>query len=31
MKVPLKIDTKVGRNWGEMEYGESADVGEFGP
>ncbi len=29
MKVPLKIDTKVGKNWGEMEYGEG-DVGELG-
>jgi DNA polymerase I-like protein with 3'-5' exonuclease and polymerase domains len=19
MKVPLKVDTKVGKNWGEME------------
>ncbi len=30
MKVPLKIDTKVGKNWGEMEYGESAEIGEMG-
>ena len=30
MKVPLKIDTKVGKNWGEMEYGESADIGDLG-
>jgi DNA polymerase-1 len=30
MKVPLKIDTKVGRNWGEMEYGEAAEIGELG-
>ena len=29
MKVPLKVDTKVGKNWGEMEYGEG-DVGELG-
>ena len=29
MKVPLKIDTKVGKNWGEMEYGDE-DVGELG-
>ncbi len=29
MKVPLKIDTKVGKNWGEMEYGDG-DVGELG-
>ena len=28
MKVPLKIDTKVGKNWGEMEYGEG-DVAEM--
>jgi DNA polymerase-1 len=28
MKVQLKIDTKVGKNWGEMEYGEG-DVGEM--
>jgi len=30
MEVPLKIDTKVGRNWGEMQYGEAAGVEEFG-
>ena len=30
MKVPLKIDTKVGKNWGEMEYGEETDVGDLG-
>ncbi len=30
MEVPLKIDTKVGRNWGEMQYGEPVEVGEFG-
>ncbi|MDO8615467.1 MAG: DNA polymerase I [Dehalococcoidia bacterium] len=29
MEVPLKIDTKVGRSWGEMQYGEPVDVGEF--
>jgi DNA polymerase-1 len=29
MKVPLKIDTKIGKNWGEMEYGEG-DVGDVG-
>jgi DNA polymerase-1 len=29
MKVPLKIDTKVGRNWGEMEYGEPSGVEEM--
>ena len=29
MKVPLKIDTKVGRNWGEMQYGEVSGVEEF--
>ncbi len=31
MTVPLKIDTKVGKNWGEMEYGEEADVGDLSP
>jgi DNA polymerase-1 len=30
MAVPLKIDTKVGRSWGEMQYGEPVEVGEFG-
>jgi DNA polymerase-1 len=30
MRVPLKIDTKVGKNWGEMEYGEAAEIGELG-
>ncbi len=30
MKVPLRIDTKVGKNWGEMEYGESAEIGDLG-
>jgi DNA polymerase-1 len=30
MKVPLKIDTKVGRSWGEMQYGDPVDVGSFG-
>jgi len=30
MKVPMKIDTKVGRNWGEMQYGEFTGVEEFG-
>jgi DNA polymerase-1 len=29
MRVPLKIDTKVGRSWGEMQYGEPVDVGAF--
>ena len=29
MKVALKVDTKVGKNWGEMEYAEG-DVGEMG-
>ena len=29
MKVPLKIDTKTGRNWGEMQYGEPVELGEF--
>ncbi len=26
MAVPLKIDTKSGVNWGEMEYGDPVDV-----
>ncbi len=30
MKVPMKIDTKVGKNWGEMEYGEPSGVEEMG-
>ena len=30
MAVPLKIDTKVGKNWGEMEYGDRVEVGEPG-
>jgi len=30
MKVTLKVDTKVGKNWGEMEYAGEADVGELG-
>jgi len=29
MAVPLKIDTKSGVNWGEMEYGDPVDVGAF--
>ena len=29
MAVPLKVDTKVGRNWGEMEYGEFSGVEEM--
>jgi DNA polymerase-1 len=29
MKVPLKIDTKTGRNWGEMQYGEPVELGEL--
>jgi DNA polymerase-1 len=29
MKVPMKIDTKVGKNWGEMEYGEFTGVEEM--
>ena len=29
MAVPLKIDTKVGRNWGEMQYGDAVEVGNF--
>ena len=30
MFVPLKVDTKVGRNWGEMEYGEPSGIEEMG-
>jgi DNA polymerase-1 len=30
MQVPLKVDTKVGRSWGEMQYGEAVDVGAYG-
>jgi DNA polymerase-1 len=26
MAVPLKVDTKVGRTWGEMEYGEPSGI-----
>jgi DNA polymerase-1 len=29
MEVPLKIDTKTGRNWGDMEYGEPSGVEEM--
>ena len=29
MAVPLKIDTKSGVNWGEMEYGDPVDVSAF--
>ncbi len=29
MCVPLKVDTKVGRNWGEMQYGEPVELGEL--
>jgi DNA polymerase-1 len=30
MRVPLKVDTKIGRNWGEMQYGEAVELAEFG-
>jgi DNA polymerase-1 len=30
MQVPLKVDTKVGRSWGEMQYGEAVDVAAYG-
>jgi len=26
MKVPLKVETKVGKNWGEMQYGEAVEL-----
>ena len=29
MKVPLKVETKTGRNWGEMQYGEKVELGEL--
>ena len=29
MAVPLKIDTKSGVNWGDMEYGDPVDVTAF--
>jgi DNA polymerase-1 len=29
MAVPLKIDTKSGASWGEMEYGDPVDVAAF--
>jgi DNA polymerase-1 len=29
MRVPLKVDTKTGRNWGEMQYGEAVELGEL--
>ena len=29
MAVPLKIDTKSGVNWGDMEYGDPVDVSAF--
>jgi DNA polymerase-1 len=29
MAVPLKIDTKAGKSWGEMEYGEAVDVAAY--
>ncbi len=30
MRVPLKVDTKTGKNWGEMQYGEPVELGEIG-
>ena len=30
MRVPLKVDTKIGRNWGEMQYGEPVELADFG-
>jgi hypothetical protein len=27
--VPLKVDTKTGRNWGEMQYGDAVEIGEL--
>jgi hypothetical protein len=30
MRVPLKVDTKAGRSWGEMQYGEAVDLAAYG-
>ena len=30
MRVPLKIDTKAGKSWGEMQYGEAVDLAAYG-
>jgi DNA polymerase-1 len=30
MRVPLKIDTKSGKSWGEMAYGEEVDLAAYG-
>ena len=30
MRVPLKVDTKTGKNWGEMQYGEPVEISDFG-
>ena len=30
MRVPLKVDTKAGKNWGEMQYGEPVEISDFG-
>jgi DNA polymerase-1 len=29
MRVPLKVDTKTGRNWGEMQYGEAVEIADL--
>jgi DNA polymerase-1 len=30
MRVPVKVDTKVGASWGEMQYGEAVDLAAYG-
>jgi hypothetical protein len=29
MRVPLKVDTKTGLSWGEMQYGEAVEVADL--
>jgi DNA polymerase-1 len=29
MAVPLKVDTKAGKSWGEMQYGDPVDVAAY--
>jgi DNA polymerase-1 len=29
MRIPLKIDTKAGKSWGEMAYGEAVDLAAY--
>jgi DNA polymerase-1 len=30
MRIPLKVDTKAGKSWGEMAYGEAVDLAAYG-